>query len=449
MVVARALLVACVIVAVFAQPPEENAPAAEEPIAVEEVPAEDAGFAGIDEAIMGVVQGEEMLARTYLELVLKVQAAYYNRKAASSMVQLFLTRNGEEPEAVQKAIQQAAPQQQSFEESDADEDEDIAREDDDEVDAEEAYQNAADFVLEEDNDDDAMSFLEIPHSDKKKQRLIAQAHLYLDLFTAIKVRTFQSVYAAADLQKEFFLNRGLQLKVGSLGDAIPKEYANLLYIQLFKTYLSTQKLSKSFQMVSTWSTWLEDELDKIRGDLGDHGSGGSNGEEIYTDRLFAFQAYSQLAYLELSEFMVDTYLEYQTGMVGAASAEGAPEGAASFLETGASSKTKFVPTMLAFSGQSYYAMKLYKMYYLYYQYAAAQAGLQAASIRFSSLSGKGVGASIPQGKAYAKSLYALGFGSNLMYASDVEMVTSMWAIYNIVAPMFTQQENNAKAALHM
>lgn len=441
MVVARAVLVACVIAAVFAQPPEENAPV-EEPIAVEEVTAEEAGVAGIDQAILGVVQGEEMLARTYLELVLKVQAAYYNRKAASSMVQLFLTRNGNQPEAIQQAIQEAAPAQ-SLEEVDDDEEENAAE--DDEVDAEEAYQNAADFVLEEDGD--AVSFLEVSTADKK-QRLVAQAHLYLDLFTAVKVRTFQTVYAAADLQKEFFLNRGLQLKVGSLGDAIPKEYANLLYIQLFKTYLSTQKLSKSFQMVSTWSTWLEDELDKIRADLGDHGSGGSDGEEIYTDRLFAFQAYSQLAYLELSEFMVETYLEYQTGMVGA-SVEGATEGASSFLEVGASSKTKFVPTMLAFAGQSYYAMKLYKMYYLYYQYAAAQAGLQAASIRFSSVSGKGLGANIPQGKAYAKSLYALGFGSNLMYASDVEMVTSMWAIYNIVAPMFTQQENNAKAALHM
>jgi len=271
------------------------------------------------------------------------------------------------------------------------------------------------------------------------------------MLTAIKVNLYQSVYAASDLQKEFFLNRGLQLKVASFGDAIPKEYVNLLYIQVFKTYLSTQKLSKRFEMVSTWTTWLEDELDLVRAKAGDVGSGGSSDAEIVTDRLFAFQAFSNVAYLDLSEFMIASYLEYQQGVLAGAAVEGAMGGAGSFLEVEANtnSKSKFVPTMLQAAGQTYYATKLYKMYSLYYAYAAAQGGLQSASIKFSLVSGKGAASKLPNAAKYSDSLMALGFASNVMYACDVDMVTAMWSIYNIVAPMFSQQEANAKAALHM
>jgi len=426
-----------------AEPTTEGPPADEEPIPVEDVEPVVAG--GIDAAIAGVVQGEEMLARTYLELILKVQAAYYNKRAAVATIQMFLAKNKDMAAAAPAAITGAAPADPTIPAS---------LEEENDEDASSHFGPASDFELEEDEDeddgegDDDVSFLELESGARGNAAL---ARIWLDLFTAIKVNLYQSVYAASDLQKEFFLNRGLQLKVASFGDAIPKEYVNLLYIQVFKTYLSTQKLSKKFEMVSTWTTWLEDELDLVRANAGDVGSGGSSNAEIATDRLYAFKAFSNVAYLDLSEFMIASYLEYQQGVLAGAAVEAATGGAGSFLEVEANtnSKSKFVPTMLQAAGQTYYATKLYKMYSLYYAYAAAEAGLQSASIKFSQVSGKGVTSKLPNAAKYSDSLFSLGFASNIMYACDVDMVTAMWSIYNIVAPMFSQQEANAKAALHM
>merc|ERR1712100_19386 len=132
---------------------------------------------------------------------------------------------------------------------------------------------------------------------------------HLDMYTAIKIRLYQTIFSAADLQKEFFLNRGMQLRLLSLGDALPAEYANFMYLMMFKTFLSTQKVSKSLEVVSTWSTWLEDDLEYVQGSA--------------------------------------------AAPAGAPPAAGAA--AASFLEVETSTEAKFVPTMLQFAGQSYYA----------------------------------------------------------------------------------------------
>merc|ERR1711918_292285 len=99
----------------------------------------------------------------------------------------------------------------------------------------------------------------------------------------------------------------------------------------------------------------------------------------------------------MSEFMMESYLEYTMGAnyKPAADAVTPGEAPASFLETETSTEAKFVPTMLQFAGQSYYAQKLYRMYFLYYH----------------------------------------GFLPNLVYASDIMTVTAMWQMYYILAPM--------------
>merc|ERR1719446_1078134 len=226
---------------------------------------------------------------------------------------------------------------------------------------------------------------------------IAIAMQHIDMFTAIKIRMYMTVYAAADLQKEFFQNRAVQLRLYSdmaTGvDVAP--LSQIVYLQMFKTYLSTSKISKSFEMVSTWSTWLEDELDAVRDKMGDKSSGGAEDKELAQDKLFAFKAYSSYAYLDMCEYMITTYMEYYISSMmeqpmGAFYTNPGPMvatepltsgvSAASFLETESTTNTntntqsKFIPTMLAGYGymthdnqMSYYAEKLYRMYFLYYQ----------------------------------------------------------------------------------
>jgi hypothetical protein len=98
--------------------------------------------------------------------------------------------------------------------------------------------------------------------------------------------------------------RYMQLRLLSLGDSLPAEYANFMYLMMFKTFLSTQKVSKSLEVVSTWTTWLEDELDAGRAMAGEayvnRMSITASKDELVDDKFFAFTAYSQFAYLDMS-----------------------------------------------------------------------------------------------------------------------------------------------------
>merc|ERR1719498_640293 len=132
--------------------------------------------------------------------------------------------------------------------------------------------------------------------------------------------------------------------------------------------------------------------------------------------------------------MMESYLEYVQGNAAAPAGTATPP--ASFLEVETSTEAKFVPTMLQFAGQSYYAQKLYRMYFLYYQYAAAQNGLQ--SVHAAKAKAKGLNA--PKGFPLSKALYYNGFLPNLVYASDIMTVTAMWQMYYILAPMMGQQQ---------
>merc|ERR1711988_389665 len=354
-----------------------------------------------DLAIEQAVNAEMSIARTYLDIVLKVQMAYYQKKSATTAIMLNRKLFGTKAPIAPAAL------------------------------------------LEDENDfeDDATSFLETELEMQSPAKATLISHL--DMFTAIKIRLYQTIFNAADLQKEFFLNRGMQLRLLSLGDALPAEYANFMYLMMFKTFLSTQKVSKSLEVVSTWTTWLEDELDAGRAMAGaayvNRMSITASKDELVDDKFFAFTAYSQFAYLDMSEFMMEGYLEYVQG--SAAAPAGAPPAAgaaaASFLEVETSTEAKFVPTMLQFAGQSYYAQKLYRMYFLYYQYAAAQNGLQSV------YASKAKGLEGAKGPKLSKALYYNGFLPNLVYASDIMTVTAMWQMYYILAPMMGQQQQAA------
>merc|ERR1711988_1439051 len=404
-----------------------------------------------DLAIEQAVNAEMSIARTYLDIVLKVQMAYYQKKSATTAImlnrKLFGTKAPIAPAALLEEENDDAEEDDAAEVADADEENDDAPDVDQSADDEAA--DDADEVNqfgEDQNDfeDDATSFLETELEMQSPAKATLISHL--DMFTAIKIRLYQTIFNAADLQKEFFLNRGMQLRLLSLGDALPAEYANFMYLMMFKTFLSTQKVSKSLEVVSTWTTWLEDELDAGRAMAGaayvNRMSITSSKNELIDDKFFAFTAYSQFAYLDMSEFMMEGYLEYVQG--SAAAPAGAPPAAgaaaASFLEVETSTEAKFVPTMLQFAGQSYYAQKLYRMYFLYYQYAAAQNGLQ--SVYASKAKGlKGVEG--PKGLSLSKALYYNGFLPNLVYASDIMTVTAMWQMYYILAPMMGQQQQAA------
>jgi len=416
----------------------------------------DAGTVSPDLAIMSQVETEMMIARTYLDIVLKVQGAYYNKKAAIAMMTMFHEIHGEKslPE-MGPALFEEDPEDGDNADADEDEADDEAAEQQANEEDEEADENdeeAQEGELEEEglnefgettNDfEDDVSFLEVPDLKTKATRLDLISKL--DLFTAIKVRMYQTVFTAADLQKEFFLNRGLQLRLLSLGGALPSEYANLMYLQMFKTFLSTQKVSKSFEVVSTWTTWLEDELDAARAKSGvanvNRMDITSSKDELAEDRIFAFTAYANLAYIEMSEFMMESYLEYTMGAnyKPAADAVTPGEAPASFLETETSTEAKFVPTMLQFTGQTYYAQKLYRMYFLYYQYAAASSGLQSCYAN-----SKKVKVGGPRAKL-SKALFFKGFLPNLVYASDIQLVTAMWQMYYVLQPMMGQQQSAAQ-----
>ena len=72
------------------------------------------------------------------------------------------------------------------------------------------------------------------------------------------------------------------------------------------------------------------------------------------------------------------------------------------------------------------------MYFLYYQFAAAQSGLGSAIAHKCTLKHcKG-----DKAKKMSQALFVNGFAANLIFASDIQLAQAAWELYNIVMPVF-------------
>merc|ERR1712054_442581 len=152
-----------------------------------------------DLAIKQAVNAEMSIARTYLDIVLKVQMAYYQKKSAMTAImmnrKLFGAKAPIAPAALLEEEDDAAEVADADEENDDAPDVDPSADDEAADDADDVNQFGED---QNDFEDDATSFLETELEMQSPAKATLISHL--DMFTAIKIRLYQTIFNAADLQ---------------------------------------------------------------------------------------------------------------------------------------------------------------------------------------------------------------------------------------------------------
>jgi len=346
-------------------------------------------------ALIMRVQQEEMMARKYMETMLKLQRSQYNMQAGQQFVQnLMMT-----------------------------------------------YQKDGSDSDFSDSDDSAT-----------KQTTNDLVGSY-SLLYATKIKFLQIIQHAEETQREFWMDRAIQLQVQSLGNQLPPQLLQLLYMKIYRTQLSTMKLSLSLQTVSHFVMWLED---AIEADSALLNGGEANVDELISDKLYAFTAYNNLAMIELQIFYIDMFLEQagaqaaagavagaQAAPAAADAAAGATAGAAaSFLETEATAEPSsfFANPLFAFGGaNSAGFMKYYKFMYLLFQQQAAHSAL--TSVQAENLANKNLNDNDESNdedamkyKKFAQQMFG-SFGSYLTQASQIEYITAIFDLYSLYTPI--------------
>lgn len=418
-----------------------------------------------DQIIGECVDMENQQATKYRDLVINLQIAYYQSSAA----QLFINKQYSQHQnnRNQNGFHVNAGASISFLEIDSSKD----------------FEEDAEGPEYE--GDDGKVYLNQQGIEGHKMRLLAS----LNLFHSIKVFNLKTMFMASNLQQEFFATRAAMLKFTMYKDLIPPELISIFYVQMGSLFLKTQSLSLALQTVSTWTTWLEDELDfgiaiLSNLDVLDEEKIGDYESEITDGRMWAFTTFSNFANIELTIFTLDYYVQYQSAQIMQQSGQGQIEQepskmngmqmnmqqnmqqniqqkmrqnnlqtkmrlsqmkmpastggtGQSFLETGAEAKTKtkFVAALVApfvLGGDHLTYTNIYTFYQVFMQKQAADSGLMSA-YAMKQASGQAAQQHMDSGLAtQAKNSAEMHFGafaSGLQQVANVGYITALWKMY--------------------
>jgi len=445
------------------------------------------------------VSEEATNARRYLDVVMRLQEAYYQSTAAQMFISKAIMESGRR--ALHNSVMGT-----SFLEVDSDEDFDM--EEDLHISSAGVPDTSRGTMLEGKVDEAKVDEASLEEDEELGRRLSktgSQVHKYqllgaLNLFHSIKIMNLKNIYMAHDLQEAFFVDRALWLKLALFKDLVPPELLSVFYKRLVSTFIKINTLSLSMQTVSTFTTWLEDEVDLGVYLLANPGQTSKVdsilGLEIADDRLWAFTAYNKFATLQLTTFALDYYIDYEinnlmaTGNAGDAQQmpqQGGPMigmrnmqmprmPGQSFLQTEskteAKTKTKFYAALFApflfcgngdpkngaFGGyqtptcqmhQGGIANGIYSFYQIYMTYSASSLGLQSAQsmkMAFNKADRKVGMASAGTMMRYSKQLFG-AFASNLQQVANVGYITSLWEIYQIYQDYQTKAQMTAQSSM--
>jgi len=287
-------------------------------------------------------------------------------------------------------------------------------------------------------DSDATSFLEMGEEGTDDQQSKLALIASYQLLSGINVKTYQTVFHAGELQREFFMNRALQLRVQLSGGQLPPQILQLLYLQNYSTLLKTMKLSYCFQLISHFRTWLEDAID-VHGAIVEKVDNYAlvaeeQEDDLIQDKMFAFHSYYMYAMLDFQVYWIDSYLEQMFMAMAGGAPQAAPEGA-SFLEE--QSSTEFAPYMYMSNPHMY--MKIVKFYKTMYQLYGAQAALSSVMADHQAYTmenddDKSNDEQAEQMRTFAKHMFAGGFARNLLMTSQLDQWTATFELYSLYAP---------------
>jgi len=229
-----------------------------------------------------------------------------------------------------------------------------------------------------------------------------------------------------------------------------------LYIKMYRTNLETMKLALTFQYLSHFVSWVEDELD-VHSVLGSETSteedrmvvAADQGDDLIRDKLWAFSTYHSAASIELQAYYIDLYLTYAFNAAQPslfqAPAAGNNAAAASFIEeemTEQSTPTEnqFFPFMGAQQQNPMMYMTYLKLYYLMIQYSGARAALTSVFAEKLAYEKK---PNTENYRKFAQNMFGGEFARNLAMGANIKYMTTIWEWYMI---MFAQQQQPVAAA---
>merc|ERR1712137_814375 len=268
----------------------------------------------------------------------------------------------------------------------------------------------------------------------------------LQLFTATKIKLYQTIAFASDLQQEFYFDRITTYMLGMFGQSAPPQLTQLFYMKTFSTQLKTLKLALTLQMISHFTTWLEDAIDVGTALVAEVPNAflvaADQDDDLIRDKMFAFSVYNQLAMVNFYIFYIDMSLEYSVmSAMGGGAQPAANPAAASFLEveegaepTQTESQSGFMPYMYYTQPQMY--MKIYEFYHLMFTMSAAHSGLMSVMLESSAYEKEmdefeANDDEADQQRTMAQQMFGQ-YAQSLMMASQLEYYTSIYELFGMV-----------------
>jgi len=373
----------------------------------------------INPQILAQVQMEDSMARFYVDFSLKIRNAMLSMQASQLFSQVLMLELKE---------RQAASAR--LEEDDEDEDD-------------------KDFDLEENE----TLYGETSLSDKTQTAI--QMEGYFQFYSALKLKFYQSVIKAREIQANFWMDRYIQETLMMSGVAQNPQIYQFMYFKMFRTNLETIKLALTFQYYSDFSSWFEDEFDVGVPVVssGDASAVQKLTEEqtpdIIGDKIAAFSKFSSVATLELFTFYLDMYFGFAQQQQQQAS--NGTAAASSFIEEemeaepAQPTESKFLPMMMASQNPMMF-MVYFKLYFLMVQYSAARAGVTssyAEKLSYEISKGHIQGRKPEEAKNYktfAQNMFGGEFASNLYTSSMIKYTMTLYEFYMMMMMSYAQQQ---------
>jgi len=160
------------------------------------------------------------------------------------------------------------------------------------------------------------------HRDKaneQKHREVGNRLRLQAMFTAWKenkVATTMTIIGSEDVQKDYYMDRLVQLQMQALGNQVPPQLYSLVYMKFYLTYLKTMKFSQKYQVLAHFNTLYEDEIDVMTVVVAKN----PNHEMILQEespsltknKLWLFSTFSQFVQTDVTVFYLQYYLDYMT-----------------------------------------------------------------------------------------------------------------------------------------
>jgi len=404
-------------------------------------PTEEAAAMSVspDMLIMMQVQMEQAMAKKYLDLILRLQHSMYSSQAASSFIQLMTSEYQEDRvEAGGRPGYGGYGGMYGFEQEQAHKPRNHRDSDDDFSFLERGSQT-------KDLEEDTLFVNYDSYNDGtyagESNEMQAKIDLFgsLQLFYSVKIKLYQTLTFAADLQQEFYFDRMTTYMISMFGQGAPAQLTQLFYMKTFSTQLKTLKLALTLQTISHFTTWLEDAIDVGTALVADVPNAflvaEDQDDDLIRDKMFAFSTYNQLATVNFLIFYIDMYLEYT---VVAAMGGGAAPPAASFLEEEveaepSQSQSQFMPYMYYNYPQVY--TKFYQLYHLIFTMSAAHSGLMSVMLESAAYEkemdmDEFNDDEAEQQRTMAQHMFG-AYAQNLMMASQLEYFTSIYELFGM------------------